>query len=104
MVAQDQAKLMCYQHQQPNIDKIYWCFKNLFKSKNQLFTNRREKVQMKKSKNPKAFISYLQTIDNAYKNLEVYNPTKKKVLTVFERQKILLSSHNLISKYLKLYD
>ena len=75
MVAQDQAKLMCYQHQQPNIDKIYWCFKNLFKSKNQLFTNRREKVQMKKSKNPKAFISYLQTIDNAYKNLEVYNPT-----------------------------
>ena len=33
---------------------------------------------MKKSKNPKAFISYLQTIDNAYKNLEVYNPTKKK--------------------------
>ena len=59
---------------------------------------------MKKSKNPKAFISYLQTIDNAYKNLEVYNPTKKKVLKVFERQKILLSSHNLISKYLKLYD
>ena len=33
---------------------------------------------MKKSKNPQAFISYWQIIDNAYKILEDYNPTKKK--------------------------
>ena len=55
---------------------------DLVELKNQLFTNRREKVQMKKSKNPKAFISYWKTIDNAYKNLEDYNPTKKKSVNI----------------------
>ena len=28
--------------------------------------------------NPKAFIDYLQTINDAYENLEDHNPTKKK--------------------------
>ena len=34
---------------------------------------------------PKAFINYLQTIDDVYENLEDYNPTKKRiVLVVFD--------------------
>ena len=44
-----------------------------------------EKKQGKKLKSPKAFIDYSQTIDDVYKNLEDYNPTKKrKVSLVFD--------------------
>ena len=39
-------------------------------------------MKITKWKNPKAFIDYLQTIDNVHENLEDYNPAKK-VLTVF---------------------
>ena len=36
-------------------------------------------------KNPKAFIDYSQTINDAYDNSEDYNPTKKRrVLIVFD--------------------
>ena len=42
----------------------------------------REKVGIRKLKNPKAFIDYLQTIDNVYENLEKYNPTMKKKLLI----------------------
>ena len=53
--------------------------------KYQLLINGRKKVGIKKLKNPKAFIDYSQTIDDIYKNLEDYNPTKKRrVLTVFD--------------------
>ena len=56
-----------------------------FESKYQLLINRKEKVGIKKLKNPKAFIGYSQTIDDVYENLEGYNPTKKrKVLIVFD--------------------
>ena len=50
-----------------------------------MLINRREKVGIKKSKIPKAFIHYSQTIDDVYENLEDYNPTmKRKVLIVFD--------------------
>ena len=70
---------------QPDIDKIYLYVKDLFESKYQLLINRREKVRIKKIKSSKAFIDYSQTIDNIYKNLEDYTPTKKRrVLIVFD--------------------
>ena len=44
----------------------------------------REKVGIKKLKNPKAFTDYSQAIDDDYENLD-YNPTKiRKVLIVFD--------------------
>ena len=44
-----------------------------------------KKYEIKKFKNPEAFIDYSQTIDNIYKSLEDYNPTKKRrVLIVFD--------------------
>ena len=47
--------------------------------------NGREKVNIKKLKNPKAFIDYLQTIDNVQGNLEDSNPAKKiKMLIEFD--------------------
>ena len=43
------------------------------------------KLEIKRLKNPKVFIDYLQTIDNVYENLEDYNPTKiRKVSLVLE--------------------
>ena len=54
-------------HQPPDIDKIYLYVKDPFESKHQLLINGREKVGIKKLKNPKAFIDYSQTIDYVYK-------------------------------------
>ena len=57
--------------------------KDLFQSKYQLLINRREKVETNHTKNPKTFIDYSEIIDYVYKNLEDYNPTKKKVSNEF---------------------
>ena len=49
-----------------------------------MLINRRKKVEIKKSKNPKTFIDYSQTINDVYEHLEDNNSTKKKkVLIVF---------------------
>ena len=72
-------------HQQPNIDKIYLYSKDPSESKHQLLINGREKVGIKRIKNPKAFTDYSQKTDDIYENLEDYNPTKKRrVLIVFD--------------------
>ena len=49
-----------------------------FESKYQLLINRREKIVIKKFKNPKVFIDDSQLIDDVDENLEDYNPAKKK--------------------------
>ena len=41
-------------------------------SKYQLLINGREKIGIEKSKNPKAFTDYSQTIDEFYENLQDY--------------------------------
>ena len=73
---------MCYR---PDIDKIYLYVKDLFESKYQLLVNGREKVGKENLRNPQAFIDYSQTIAGVYKNLENYDPTKKRrILIVFD--------------------
>ena len=69
-------------NQLPGIDRIYLYVKDPSKSKYQLLINGREKVGIKKIKNPKAFFDYSETIDDAYENLEDYNPTKKRKLSI----------------------
>ena len=72
-------------NQRQDNEKIYLHIKDQFESKYQLLINWREKVGIRKLKNPKAFIDYPQTIDDAYENLEDYNPTKKrKAVIVFD--------------------
>ena len=72
-------------HQRWYIDKIYLYVKDPFEWKYELLTIRREKVGIKKKKNPKAFTDYSQTIGDVYQNLENCDPTKKKkVLAEFE--------------------
>ena len=60
-------------HQRADIDNIYLFVKDPCKTKYQLFINRREKVGIKQTKNPKAFNDCLQTIDDAYESLKYYN-------------------------------
>ena len=77
--------LSLIQNQRPDIDKIYLYVKDPFKSKYQLFIDGKEKVEIKNLENTKAFIDYLETIDDVYENVEDYNPAKKRrVLIVFE--------------------
>ena len=58
--------------------------KDPFESKYQLLIKGREELGIKKLKNPKALIDYLQKLEDVFENLEDYNPKKKKkVLVVF---------------------
>ena len=63
-------------HQRPDTDKIYLYVKDPFESKYQLLVNRREIVEIKKLKTPKACIDYAQTIDDAYENLKDWKTWK----------------------------
>ena len=50
-------------HQRPDLNKIYLYVKDPFESKYHYLINGRERVGIKKLKNPKAFIDSSQTID-----------------------------------------
>ena len=104
MGVQDQEKtkvlLKLIKHQQPDIDKIYLCVKDQFQSKYQLLINGREKIRIETLKNPKAFIDYSQTTDDACENLEDHNQTKKRrVLMVFNKMIADMESNKKIKSY-----
>ena len=66
---------------QPDIDKIYLCAK----VKYQYLINKREKVGLDHFDDHKAFIEYSNDMQDVYKNIEDYNPgRKRKVLILFD--------------------
>ena len=70
---------------EPDIDKIYLYTKNPYEAKYQLLINKRESTDLKYLNDPKAFIEYLNDMDDIYKNIEGYNPNKKpKILIAFD--------------------
>ena len=70
---------------QLDIDKIYSYVKDPFEAKYQYLINIREKVGINHYDDPKAFIEYLNYMQDVYKNIEEYNPRKKcKVLILFD--------------------
>ena len=70
---------------QSDIDKIYLYAKNPYEGKYQYLINKPEKVGLELFNDPKAFMEYSNDMLDAYKNIEVYNPDKKrKVLIVFD--------------------
>ena len=72
-------------NQQPNIDKIYLYAKDPYEAKYQFLIKKREDVGTKHFNDSKAFIEYSNNMDDIYKNIEEYNPNKKrKILTVFD--------------------
>ena len=70
---------------QPDIDKIYLYAKDPYKAKYQYLINKREKVGLDYFKDPRAFMEYSNDTQDVYKNIEDYNPNKKrKILIVFD--------------------
>ena len=92
-------------NQRTDIDKIYLYVKDPSKLKYQLLIKGRKKVRIENLKIPKAFVDYSQTIDDVYKNLEDYNPTKKRrVLIAFDDTIAdMKSNKNLSSKFTELF-
>ena len=68
---------------QPDIDKIYLYANDPCEAKYQC--NKREKAGLDHSKDPKAFMEFSNDMQDVYKNIEDYNPGKKrKILIVFD--------------------
>ena len=69
----------------PDIDKIYLYAKDPYERKYQYLINKREKVGLNHFKDPKGFMEYSNDMQDVYKNIEDYNPIKKrKILIVFD--------------------
>ena len=69
-------------NEQPDIDKIYLCTKD---PTYQFLINKQESTGLKHLNDSKAFIKYSNNMDNIHKNIEEYNPNKKrKLLIVFD--------------------
>ena len=61
---------------QPDIYKIYLYAKDLCEAKYQYLINKREKVGLDHFDDPKAFIEYLNDMQDVHKNIDDYNPRK----------------------------
>ena len=78
-------RIIKFINNQPDIDKIYLYAKDPYKAKYQYLINKREKVGLDHFNDPKAFMEYSNDMQDVYKNIEDYNPIKKrKVLIVFD--------------------
>ena len=70
---------------QPDIDEIYLYAKDPYEKKYQYLINKHEKVGLNHFNDPKAFMDYSNDMQDVYKNIEDYNPIKKrKILIVFD--------------------
>ena len=63
---------------QPDIDKIYLYAKDTYEAKYQYLINKREKAGLDHFKDPKTFTEYSNDMEVVYKNIENYNPGKKR--------------------------
>ena len=71
--------------EQNDIDKIYLYARNLSKPKFEYLIKKCEDAEIKHLNNPNAFIKCSNTIDDAYENINDYNPIRKrKILIVFD--------------------
>ena len=70
---------------EPDIYNFFLYAKDPCEAKYQLLINKRVSTGLKYSNDSKAFIEYSSDMDDIYKNIEEYNPNKKrKILTVFD--------------------
>ena len=71
--------------QQPDIDKICLHTKGSYEGKYKFLIKKRERTELKHLIDFKALIEYSDEMDDIYKNIEEYNPNKKrKVLIIFD--------------------
>ena len=70
--------------QQPNIGKVYLYAEDPYEAKYQFLIHNKQSTGLKHFNYFKAFIEYCNNMDDIYKNIEEYSPSKKqKVLIVF---------------------
>ena len=70
---------------QEDIDKIYLYAKDPYEAKYNYLINKCEKVGLNHYDDSKAFMEYSNDMQDVYKNIEDYNPDKKrKILLVFD--------------------
>ena len=63
---------------QPDIDKTYLYAKHPYEAKYQYLIKKREKVGINRFNDLKAFVEYSNDMQDVYKNIEDYNPDKKR--------------------------
>ena len=81
---------------QSDIDKIYLYAKDPYEIKSQYLINKREKIGLNHFNDPKAFMEYPNDMQDVYKNIEGYNPIKKrKILIVFDMIADMISNNKL---------
>ena len=61
---------------QPDIDKIYLYAKDPYEAKYQFFINKKASTGLKQLNDLKAFIEYLNDMQDVYKNIDEYNLRK----------------------------
>ena len=72
-------------NEEPDIDKIYLYATDPYEAKCKFSINKNESTGLKHFNDSKAFIEYSNDMDDIYKNIEEYNPNKKrKILIVFD--------------------
>ena len=72
-------------NEKPDIEKIYFYAKDPCEAKHQFLINKREITGLKNFNDSKAFIEYSNDTDDIYKNVEEYNPNKKRrILIAFD--------------------
>ena len=72
-------------NEQDNIDKIHLNAKNLSEPKYEYLIKTSENAEIKNVNDPNAIIECSNTMDGVYKNINDYNPKRKrKILIVFD--------------------
>ena len=70
---------------QPDVDKIYQYAKYPYEAKHQYLIKKCEKVGLDQFNDSKTFTEYSNDMQDVYKNIETYNPGKKrKILILFD--------------------
>ena len=68
---------------QQDIDKTYLQDKDPHEAKYQLLINKRESTGLKHLNDLNAFMEYSNDMEDVYKNMEKYNPGKKRKKLIF---------------------
>ena len=63
---------------QPDFDKIFLYAKHPYEAKYQYLIKKPEKLGLDHFKDPTAFMEYSHDMQDVYKNIEDYNPRKKR--------------------------
>ena len=65
--------------EQGDLDKIYFCAKDLTKPEYEFLIKKREDVGIKQFNDPNTFIECLNTMDDVYENIDITTETEKDI-------------------------